>query len=143
MAKTIVRNASVIFRPTDTAVRYLRCRIGVAAQPRTYHYYYYYTIVERDVFASENEVAAAGPPDERMRSLHTAAPLRPPTTGPAARASYDDDIIEVQLLFGRPSEAADFLCPSCGLVFIIYFSHHLPPHTYADAVCTCSIIIVL
>lgn len=71
-------------------------------------------IVERDVFVSENEVAAAGPPDERMRSRHTTAPLNR-TRRPRGLTMMILGTVIIR------SEAADFLCPSCGLVFIFFF----------------------
>lgn len=133
MAKTIVHNASVIFRPTNTAVRYLRCRIGVAAQPHTYHYY----IVERDVFVSENEVAAAGPPDERMRSRDTTAPLN------RTRRPRDDDIGTV--IIRSPVGGRRFsMSVLWSGFYYFFFLFHLPQYhlTYADVVCT-GIIIIL
>jgi hypothetical protein len=116
-------------------VRYLRCRIGVAAA--AYNILYY--MIERDVFVLENEVAAAaGPPDERMRSRDTTAPLRPPSTGPAARASYNDDIGTV--IIRSPVGGRRFSVSVLWSGFYYFF--FLPPHLPTWSVPTCIIIIL-
>lgn len=92
-----------------------RCCSSLSSRTKYILFYYYR---ERCVFVLENE-AAAGPPDERMRSRDLTAP---PRTGPAARASYDDDIGNRYSYYSVARWRPPIFCVRLVVWFLLFFS---------------------